>query len=308
MGVELSVLISDENSGFNRRNLLKKTGIAAGGLFGTTGVAVASEQTASQKDKNRALAAEPTQQLLAELENPEIVSVSKQIATVRELSLTVVTLETAFGRLIYGETDTGEETAQFHFAHTDRLATVQHELPQRYRSLPSKTEAILTLDKFEGVVFMRTATPSEQQLLAETAQIDSDAFMFYNSLIDGFEIHPHSKGAEPVQNGDKQIDSKPQAFLVTADDTKGELKTATGISAEITDFSAMEVTEVTPANSCTTWAVACAGSIGTCSACFMACGSIPIVPPAVIGCVLCVIGACSTAVPASCYLLIDNCR
>lgn len=292
--------MSDDDSGLNRRKVLKNAGTAASGLVVSTGITAADGAAEPDEAKKRALESEYVQSMLDELDHPEIINVSTQQVAVEDWLITGIDLETELGTLTYGEDGNGDSTALFEFNQQVSRGRTRSQLPKKYRFPPQVQEAILTIDAEEGVVFMRTATPAEQRRLTKKTGVDADeAVMFYNSLIDGFEIH--LKEDVTTQN------DEPRAYLVEPPANSSNANISAGASSEVTDLSSMEADGVVTTSSCDSWAFRCMGSITICSACFLACGSAPVNPPAVAGCVLCVTGSCGLAVPVSCTKVVDEC-
>jgi len=291
--------MSDYNEGFSRRKLLKTTSVTAvGGYSGIASVSAVSEFEPDEL-KHRVVNNERVQLLVEELENPEFTKITKRRANPGDMRLTVVTLSTSFGKLIYGKPVDGESTALFKFDSPREAAAAGGAVPQRYQSMPKGVEAVLTLDEDVGVVLLRTASKQEQKQLAEaTGATPSESMMFYNSKIDGFEVHPSGQTASSTSQEVHILRQTAGSVVVSA---------STGISQEVTDLSSLEVETVEDNDRCAQWAVTCAGSIGTLTVCLMTCGSVPITPPAMIGCVLCLTGS-GVSVGVACTKLVDECR
>ena len=219
--------MSENNDKFDRRSVLKSTGIAASGLLASTGVTVAENPLDSDKAKARALRSDYVQQILSELYRPEIVDVSTREITVDGQVFTGIELKTELGTLTYGEDENGDETAMFEFDGTAIRKNASKKLLKEYR-LAESNEAILTIDAEDGVVFMRAATSAEEHRLTKITGVDpDDAAMFYNSLIDGFEVHlPNEADAK---------DGERKTYLVQPSD-RSKAAGITGASSEVTDF------------------------------------------------------------------------
>lgn len=77
-----------ENNTFNRRNMMKNAGIAAGSIFASAGVTSADGPAELDETKERALESEYVQSMLDELDQPEIVGVSVEKVTIESLGIT----------------------------------------------------------------------------------------------------------------------------------------------------------------------------------------------------------------------------
>ncbi|MFC4542943.1 hypothetical protein ACFO5R_13530 [Halosolutus amylolyticus] len=293
--------MSGDNNIVNRRHMMKNAGIAVSSIVASARVTTATGSAKLDEAKERALESEYVQSLLDELDQPEIAGVSAEKVTIESLEITKINLETDLGILSYSEDESGNTTALFEFDQQASRGKSRSQLPRKYRFPPQAEEAILTIDAREGVVFMRAATPAEQRRLTKKTGVDSgEAVMFYNSLIDGFEIH--------LKNNASARDEEPRAYLVEPPANSSNANISAGASSEVTDLSSMETDEVVAASGCATWATNCGLSITWCGSCIMACASIPLTTVGgVLACATCVGTSCVVALPYACKKLIDNC-
>jgi len=297
--------MSEGPNNFNRRDILKGTGVAATGLATSTGLAAAADPIDPDEARERALGSKYVRSILNELNRPNIEHVDGKELTQEygsgKLSVTAVDLETALGTLTYAESD-GENTAMFQFdTATLRNGRSPQSLPEKYHLDAHVEAALLTIDADVGVVFLRTATPIEQKRLSQkTGVAPSDTAMFYNSKIGGFEVHPLANDSQAKPNAS---DGQSGAFLVKP----SKPIDGPAVATEPASPDEMWTEQVVVNGKCQTWAFSCMGSINACAACVMACGSIPVVPVAVAGCVACVLASCGGAVPISCHKVYDEC-
>jgi hypothetical protein len=295
--------MSEKLSNFNRRDILKGTGVAAG-LGTATGLSTATDSIDPDEARERALQSEYVRSILDELDQPTIANVTAKKLTQEyetgRLAVTAIDLETKLGTITYTESS-GESTAMFQFDTDTWKGQPSRALPDKYR-LDHDVEAMLTIDADVGVVFLRTATPSEQQHLARKTGLDpADAAMFFNSKIGGFEVHPlpEDDRLKPHATDERE------AFLVKPTQPVSGAE----VTTQPSQLAEMQTERVlTPQAGCTAWARDCMLAITWCSLCVMACASIPITNvKGAVACVTCVMSGCGIATPYACHKLVDNC-
>jgi len=293
--------MSEKLSNFNRRDILKGTGVAAG-LGTATGLSTATDSIDPDEARERALQSEYVRSILDELDQPTITNVTAKKLTQEyetdRLAVTAIDLETKLGTITYTESN-GESTAMFQFDTDTWKGQPSRALPDKYR-LDHDVEAMLTIDADVGVVFLRTATPSEQQHLARKTGLDpADAAMFFNSKIGGFEVHPlpEDDRLKPHATDERE------AFLVKPTQPVSGAE----VTTQPSQLAEMQTEQVVATGKCEEWAFSCIGTINACAACIMACGSIPVVPVAVAACVACILASCGGGVSISCYKVYDEC-
>lgn len=289
----------NEKSDLSRRDVLRTAGSASAAALGGTSVATGKELTATNDDREKALKSEYVETLLKEVGNPEIIDTEKQSVEAAGAEVEVIILKTAVGEVLYSETGDGQSSAQFRLVDLEENPSARRHLPIKYRNVPKTSDVLLTFDVNEGLVFLREATDREAKRLARATGVDpDDSAMFYNSLVDGFEVH--SRG-----NPDKHVSTEStanlEAFIVGANERQQPDQN--------------DVTNITPGadgpetmGGCSEWCFNCAGAISWCGGCLMACASIPLTTiGGIAACAACVISGCAVGVPYVCKKCADAC-
>jgi len=168
----------------NRRSFVKAVG-ASSIAVGSIGSQVATAEQASDADRQQALRSASVQSILDELDDPELGEAESQVKELGDSKLELVTISSEFGKIIYAEVN-GKESGQFHFEEglSDSVAS---ELPDKYQELPSGSNPVL-LGRKNNVVFRRSATAQELEVINQVADIHDDAMVATGSDIDGFLI------------------------------------------------------------------------------------------------------------------------
>jgi hypothetical protein len=178
----------------NRRNILKSvaTGVAVSGI-GFSGVSSAA--AADDIDPEAIIASSDVQLLLDEAGNPEITDAEGYRQVVDGQTVTAVDFTTTAGELKVTDLDDGELNAAFLFDETGA------ELPAEYSGIPNIEKSILSVESGE-VVFARQATSEERAKIQSVVGTNlEDSVVFYNSVVDGFEIRSQEIDEKSTSSG-----------------------------------------------------------------------------------------------------------
>ena len=312
----------NDTKNISRREIIRKTGIAAAGLAGTSGISAASKE-----EQEEAQNATQSQILMDSLDNPPI----RDTVTVDSKWATATILHTDIGRLIYVTVDGGEQGTQFQIeAPSNYIKNGHHSVPSMYSngaSLPSSGNIVNDLDysdipedgkatlivTSEGEIqYVRTASSTEHRRLEELTGVDSENnLMLYTSVIDGFEVH--------------SLDGDSQGIRSDSDATRNQsVKSAIGASGgrevyfvktdKTGNLDQPSVESVDPSNelstqggSCLDWFERCGASISGCATCAGVCAMISISGPAgAVVCLACWFG-CHGFIPYACGRAAQEC-
>ncbi|UVE51991.1 twin-arginine translocation signal domain-containing protein (plasmid) [Haloferax larsenii] len=270
----------DESQGkknrLNRRSFVKTVG-TSGVAVGALGSQVATAKQASDSDLKRALRSPGVRSILNELNDPEPGEAKYQVKQLGDSKseLELVTIPVKFGEIIYAEVN-DQESTQFHFG-SNLNRTLQNELPEKYQDLPSGSNPVL-LEKEGDVVFRRSATNQEREIVGEIADIDDEAMVATGSDIDDFLI---TKSNESAQSFDLTFEEE-------FDSTSDEL----GTDVDINQKSATLTPRVRMQDkSCGLALGECLASGAGCVACSSTCAGAPTGVGAV-ACAACLQGVC----------------
>lgn len=178
----------------NRRNILKAvaTGTAASvvGFSGTTSAADVSESERSELLSNA-----DVQTLLDEAGDPEITDADRYRQVVDGTEISAVDFTTAAGQLQVLDLGDGDLNAAFLFDGSSSA------LPPEYQQVPNVGKSILAVESGEAV-FARQATSEERSQLQSNTRMNLDGSeIFYNSVVDGFEITFPSTSTDSAVEG-----------------------------------------------------------------------------------------------------------
>jgi len=247
-----------------------------------------------------------------------------------EDTLIMISFATEYGQLIYGrmegDSDDHTSSAVFKFANTSdedlipgqsggnqergrghendgrirrlvnriRRSTTPSsaDLPEKYRSLPEDTDAML-LGRDNDVVFRRRGTDEERTMLADVAGVDvSDSSIVTGSDINGFYV---------MNSRDERDDDQKSQVRVTVNDSR-ELAPTRSLRTQVSpaDLSVDEGgVSIQWHESCVSVCAGCVGSITSCYQCSPACaGSVSGV--GAVSCGICLYLVCHGVLVAMC--------
>ena len=312
-----------------RRRFLKSMGVGASALATLPGVSVASPD-----HREEVLEHEAVRRILDELDNPDITGAIRRELKITEENqgeveydersvrnvpdITVTSMETDIGRLVYGQYGEDSTVIQFHLDAGQDVASSSYEIPKRYSGIPEDGKGILLLDgdnQMDKIEFLRTVTESETEAVASTLKTaPTNTKVLYNSSLGhsgAYEAHVES----PSVTGSMSTDQEETYVVEPAKSgygTDNDMNTAdiNGTDSDITiaDISTFDEGDISPLlNDCETWVSACLGSITTTSTCAMACISVGVgnIPGALV-CITCWMGSHAT-VPLACAKAVQNC-
>ncbi|RDI70182.1 hypothetical protein [Halopelagius longus] len=266
----------ETKSSLNRRSFVKAVGTSSIAV-GALGSQVAAAEQATDSDLERALHSPGVQSILDELNDPELGEAKHQVQQLdgSNSELELVTISVEFGKIIYAEVD-NQESAQFHFGN-DLKGSVQNELPDKYQDFPSGSDPLL-LGKEDDVVFRRSATSQEREIVGQIADIDDEAMVTTGSDIDDFLI----------TKSDESAHSFNLTFEEEFDSTTDEL----GVDVSINQKSATLSPQIrTQEQNCGPALGDCLASGAGCAACSGTCAGAPTGIGAV-ACAACLQGVC----------------
>lgn len=165
----------------NRRNILKMvaTGAAASAVGGP---GIISAADVSKSKRSELLSNADVQTLLDEAGNPEITDADRYRQVVDGSEISAVNFTTAAGKLRVVDLGDRDLNAAFLFDGSSSM------LPPEYQQVPNIGKSILAVESGE-VIFTRQATSGERSQLQSITEMDLDgSAIFYNSVVDGFEI------------------------------------------------------------------------------------------------------------------------
>lgn len=289
-------VMGDDN--WRRRELLKSTGASVLGITGLTSVAAASEN-----EIERVRSKKKSQILLEEVNNPEITSgVKKEFE-----DFSGVILTTEVGRLIYIESGREEVGVQFQI----ETKQTEHALPRRYAGVPEGEKGYVFLDRDGSPQFIRgVSTDEEDRVLSNFEADPSRTLIFYNTLVDGYEVQvfdeqvatdPESmSGLSP-----KQLNARDVYYLRHRGDAAETSRLRESDSFDVEVASTPEIQAAS--GDCEKWAQRCYNQVMICFACAGVCYSVPVTNlPGVLVCLACVLG-CHGTVPVACGKAVQNC-
>ncbi|WP_144240083.1 hypothetical protein [Haladaptatus cibarius] len=279
-----------EKSRLNRRDILKGIGATASAASFTS-VPVVAKGATNYNRLNRARGSEYVRSILTELNYPKLKlegSQEYEIEGSDGKTLQVAEFSTLYGMLYYVESENTDTGAIFRFSDEKLSSIDRSQLPERYQSLPSGTNAVL-LGRTSDVVFRRNATDGEQAVVEKVdGVVADDAAVVTGTDISGYKVlHSKDTDSETLQTVvvDEGISFTPMKSM------------ADQLSAE--RLSVQDQIGAQWHNSCVLPCGGCVGSVGGCWQCSPACIDAPTGIGAV-DCAVCLYLICHGALIAAC--------